>query len=138
MTGHTLGPWTAKMSKYREGVLVVQAGMPSNRVLAKFGSTDEPLDETDVANARLIAAAPDLLDNARKNLATMQVTCLRMQEYGRSTAELDLAISETEQAIWEATGTQPTSSQAMDELTSASAEEMFPAGILPGAEGSRQ
>lgn len=33
---------------------------------------------------------------------------------------------------------QPTRSQAMDDLTSASAEEMFPAGIIPGAEGSRQ
>jgi hypothetical protein len=58
---HTPGPWTAAPSKYAEGVLVVKAGMPSNRVLARFGSDAEPLDETDEANARLIAAAPDLL-----------------------------------------------------------------------------
>lgn len=58
---HTPGPWTAHPSKYHEGVHIVQAGRPSNRVLARFGSEDEPLDDTDLANARLIAAAPDLL-----------------------------------------------------------------------------
>jgi hypothetical protein len=59
-TAHTPGPWTARPSKYRDGEWVVQAGMPTNRVLAYFGDRD-PLDETDIANARLIAAAPDLL-----------------------------------------------------------------------------
>jgi hypothetical protein len=59
---HTPGPWVDGMSKYREGVLVVRANVPGGRILAEFGSDDEPLDETDRANARLIAAAPDLLE----------------------------------------------------------------------------
>lgn len=50
------------MSKYHEESLLVQAGMPSNRVLARFGSASEPLDDIDRANARLIASAPELLE----------------------------------------------------------------------------
>jgi hypothetical protein len=62
MSKHTPGPWTAKMSKWHEEPLLVQAGMPSNRVLARFGSATEPLDDTDRANARLISAAPEMLE----------------------------------------------------------------------------
>jgi hypothetical protein len=62
MSKHTPGPWTAKMSKWHEESLLVQAGMPSNRVLARFGSATEPLDDTDRANARLISAAPEMLE----------------------------------------------------------------------------
>ena len=56
---HTAGPWTAKWSMYREGTFIVQAGMPSNRVLASFDGDGDGPDDQDIANARLIAAAPD-------------------------------------------------------------------------------
>lgn len=59
---HTPGPWKAKPSPYHDDVFIVQAGMPTNRVLARFGSDDEPVDETDLANAHLIAAAPDMYE----------------------------------------------------------------------------
>lgn len=58
---HTRGPWEAKESKYTEGRFVVQAGMPTNRVLAAFDGDGDGYDDTDVANAHLISAAPDLL-----------------------------------------------------------------------------
>ena len=56
------------------------------------------------ANAALIASAPDLLVNERKNLATMQATRARLREYGKSTAELDEAIRQTEAVIAKAEG----------------------------------
>lgn len=62
MAQHTEGPWTAHWSKYREETFVVQAGMPSNRVLASFDGDGDGPDDEDLANARLIAASPDLFD----------------------------------------------------------------------------
>lgn len=64
-TSHTPGPWTAKWSKYREGVFIVQAGMPSNRVLAQFDGDGYGPDGQSLADARLIAAAPCLLEALR-------------------------------------------------------------------------
>ena len=58
----TAGPWTAGPSRYQDGSYIVRAGMPSNRILARFGSDDEPLDEVDKANAHLIAATPDMFE----------------------------------------------------------------------------
>jgi hypothetical protein len=57
---HTPGPWIAKWSKYREGVFIVQAGMPSNRVLASFDGDGDGPDDQSLADARLIASAPTL------------------------------------------------------------------------------
>lgn len=65
-TKYTPGPWSAKTNKWDEGELLVQAGPPTNRVLARFGSVDEPLDEIDKANAQLISASPLLLEAVRK------------------------------------------------------------------------
>ena len=62
MSAFTKGPWEAKVSKYDENEFIVQAGMPSMRVLAKFDGDGYKYDDTDVANARLISAAPDLLE----------------------------------------------------------------------------
>lgn len=58
---YTPGPWTALWSKYDEGVVIVQAGMPSMRVLARFDGDGDGPDEQSLADARLIAAAPDML-----------------------------------------------------------------------------
>lgn len=62
----TPGPWAAKWSKYEEDNFIVQAGMPSNRVLAQFDGDGDGPDDQSLADAHLIAAAPDLyaaLDN---------------------------------------------------------------------------
>ncbi len=62
MLYHTKGPWEAKTSKYSMDTLIVQAGLPSMRVLASFDGDGDGYDEIDEANAALIAAAPDLLE----------------------------------------------------------------------------
>lgn len=51
-----------------------------------------------------LASAREVIDNERKNLATMQMTRIRLQEYGKPTAELDIAIRQTEEAIAKAEG----------------------------------
>lgn len=56
----TKGPWAAKWSKYEEDNFIVQAGMPSNRVLAQFDGDGDGPDDQSLADAHLIAAAPDL------------------------------------------------------------------------------
>ena len=58
----TPGPWAAKWSKYEEDNFIVQAGMPSNRVLAQFDGDGDGPDDQSLADAHLIAAAPELLD----------------------------------------------------------------------------
>lgn len=61
-TKFTPGEWVAQWSKYRDGEFIVQAGHPTYRVLARFdgdGVSDTP-DEQSIANAHLIAAAPEL------------------------------------------------------------------------------
>ena len=66
MTDHTPGPWTAKWSKYQDGMFIVQAGMPSNRVMARFDGDGDGPDEREIADAKLISAAPDLLAIAKE------------------------------------------------------------------------
>ena len=56
----TKGPWAAKWSKYEEDNFIVQAGMPSNRVLAQFDGDGDGPDDQSLADAHLIAAAPDM------------------------------------------------------------------------------
>jgi hypothetical protein len=56
----TPGRWVAKWSKYEEGNFIVQAGMPTNRVLAQFDGDGDGPDGQSLADAHLIAAAPDL------------------------------------------------------------------------------
>lgn len=61
---HTPGPWVAKWSKYREGEFIVQTEHASKRVLATFDGDGDGPDDQSIADARLIAAAPALLDVA--------------------------------------------------------------------------
>ena len=67
----TPGTWAAKWSKYEEDNFIVQAGMPSNRVLAQFDGDGDGPDDQSLADAHLIAAAPDLyaaLVHAQQNM----------------------------------------------------------------------
>ena len=65
----TKGPWAAKWSKYEEDNFIVQAGMPSNRVLAQFDGDGDGPDDQSLADAHLIAAAPDMAEAVRAALA---------------------------------------------------------------------
>ena len=64
----TKGPWAAKWSKYEEDNFIVQAGMPSNRVLAQFDGDGDGPDDQSLADAHLIAAAPDMAEALEKAL----------------------------------------------------------------------
>ena len=97
---HTPGPWTIRQS-YSSERIIVKAPQPTNRVLAGFGSEDEPLDDTDVANARLIAAAPELLQ------AAMQAESLIPHLCDLDSSEATAAVVEQlRAAIAKATGEQ--------------------------------
>ncbi len=65
----TPGPWTAKWSKYEEGNFIVQAGMPSNRVMAEFNGDGDGPDGQSLADAHLIAAAPDMAEALKAAIA---------------------------------------------------------------------
>ena len=58
---HTTGEWVAKWCKYNEGVFIVQTMHPSNRVIASFDDDGDGAGEQSIADAKLIAAAPNLL-----------------------------------------------------------------------------
>lgn len=94
----TPGPWTAKWSMYREGTFIVQAGMPSNRVLASFDGDGDGPDDQDLANARLIAAAPDLLA-ALRGLMPSNVGALPSTMPDGATLPLDVTFGELRRAM---------------------------------------
>lgn len=105
---HTPGPWTAKWSKYRDGVFIVQAGMPANRVLAQFDGDGDGPDGQSIADANLIAAAPDLLEALRK----LELAVLHNGDWedgcfyhnGTSAPELQSPLDAARAAISKATG----------------------------------
>ena len=89
MTDHTPGPWTAKWSKYQDGMFIVQAGMPSNRVMARFDGDGDGPDEREIADAKLISAAPDLLEAIKLLLSSSH-------DYQTGIAEAEAAIAKAE------------------------------------------
>ena len=56
---HTAGPRAGKGAVDPEGKFIGSGGKTSNRVLASFDGDGDGPDDQDIANARLIAAAPD-------------------------------------------------------------------------------
>lgn len=66
----TPGPWIVQVNKYNKHELLVKTLNASNRIISSFGSEEEPLDETDKANARLIAAGPEMYAMLNKILKT--------------------------------------------------------------------
>lgn len=104
MTAHTPGPWTASPNKWNDAELIVQAGPPTNRVLARFGSEDEPLDSTDHANARLIATAPELLEALKFALRDMEATREQYRVHAPHAGVLAQSIAFARAAIAKATG----------------------------------
>jgi len=68
MTHATPGPWKVGYSDDFEGQQVIMEQDCNGRVLALIDDTDEQ----DQANARLIAAAPELLEACKKLLPCLQ------------------------------------------------------------------
>ncbi|XAI95167.1 hypothetical protein [Microcystis phage Mwe-JY13] len=66
---YTPGPWEAKWSKYTDGEYIVQTRHPSNRVIASFDDDGDGAGEQSIADAHLIAAAPNLLTVAKRILS---------------------------------------------------------------------
>jgi hypothetical protein len=62
----TPGPWRGHWSKYQEGHFLVQAGAPSNRVLADFDGDGDGPDEQSMADARAIAKVPEMIMALRR------------------------------------------------------------------------
>lgn len=64
---HTPGPWTVDIDGEFEGFINVYGG-DSLEILVKGTLSDERSDDESIANARLIAAAPDLLEACKRAL----------------------------------------------------------------------
>lgn len=62
MTQHTPGPWRAVIRANQKGIRGVAVDMPPQGCWKPLGDI---LTETDAANARLIAAAPELLESLK-------------------------------------------------------------------------
>jgi TPP-dependent pyruvate/acetoin dehydrogenase alpha subunit len=97
---HTPGPWSASWSNYRERVFIVKAGMPSNRVLAEFDGDGDGPDDQSIADAHLIAAAPDLLSALKAVLPILSAARLQV---GFGKTQMD-RIAKAEAAITKAGG----------------------------------
>ena len=71
MSTHTPGPW-----RYEEGTKTIRA-VPSNYWLATMDSWDGAVDHA--ANARLIAAAPRMLE-ALERIASSDIECWHVEK----------------------------------------------------------
>lgn len=115
---HTPGPWEYVPSNGNHGPYVSNGwgagdicdcyvmSKPSELAVCNGGAS-KPIphqsEEAD-ANARLIAAAPELLENARNNLVMMKHALHRLSIRDLPTNGLERAIRETEALIAKATG----------------------------------
>ena len=99
MAGHTPGPWAVVHPADDFDYISVCAfeGDPADGIMSDVIA--EVISNEDEADARLIAAAPDLLDNERKNLATLEWTAERICALGMSHVEITAAIEQTRAAI---------------------------------------
>jgi hypothetical protein len=64
MSGHTKGPWKIDFGHPRGHPGGISQALGSYRPVTRFGAFARPSSPEALANARLIAAAPDLLEAA--------------------------------------------------------------------------
>lgn len=104
MTTHTPGPWL--VASQSGGAFHIQTGdlLVAQAVIASDMEDDRnsPDPQTALHNARLIAAAPDLLQSAVNLLDAVVTQC----EYGKGSAT-DIWVIEARAAIAKATGETP-------------------------------
>jgi len=91
---HTPGPWKLAWEDGKHGV--VASSIPEPNVVALVGNRDDGRNDIRKANARLMAAAPDLLE-------ACEVAERILTEYGIP----DERRTEIQSAIAKATGEQP-------------------------------
>ena len=92
MSGHTKGPWAVN-DGINPGFRIVSS---KTRDITYVTLRDP---EERAANARLIAAAPELLELARDNLGTLEEQRRAHVRWGKPHNELDTAIEQTRAAI---------------------------------------
>ena len=96
MSKHTPGPWKTVARNYPiadtgdyDGCWEVLTGDPKKPIVQIWGDSDE-----DEANARLIAAAPDLLEALKDTLQLLEVYCGDFEEGTRKQARAAIAKAE--------------------------------------------
>ena len=91
-TKHTAGPWTVSKSPSHNGYRVTSSDVDTGldvSVFAPYGRREKERQEQALADAHLIAAAPDLVE-ALKELA------FRAERHGMNTDDALAAISKAE------------------------------------------
>jgi hypothetical protein len=102
-TKHTLGPWNNRIEKRTR--LICDAN--GNQIAAIRPVSRYGIDGDDAANARLIAAAPDLLAASKKMLAAIEAVAneqLNLQTLESYLQALDRAEEKLRAAITKAEG----------------------------------
>lgn len=118
MSAHTKGPWTLETVRTACGVCHKVGPFPARRedekprhacLYADYPSESNPADQELLANARLIAAAPDLLSAnvlAAGNLSAA-VEILQKLGYASTAASMQRDLDAVLAVIAKATGAQP-------------------------------
>lgn len=104
---HTAGPWVAAPYSSVVGAPVVAS--PNGRSIANvtyfgLGGDFQSHDDESAANARLIAAAPDLKAAAQNALEVFLTVSMYFGDGSLGRAEIDDCIGQIEAAIAKATG----------------------------------
>lgn len=97
MSDHTPGPWTFGMSKpeYGDCIPIDRKGRWMSLAVVNLGPTKTTREEGE-ANARLIMAAPELLDAAFEALATLSIIAPGDQRKMKALSVLSAAIKKVE------------------------------------------
>lgn len=99
MTGkHTPGPWEAAIQHRCHAVIASISGEPKAVAIVGNNNPDDGNEPMRFANARLIAAAPDLLEVLRRLVIDAQLTGLDQQ------AGWDSFFAQAQEVIAKATG----------------------------------
>ena len=74
MNNHTPGPWTLEEHRAHWTSYIVRGGPMQNQIAQCFNWQDKGFDVSSEENARLIAAAPDLLEALELALLVIEAT----------------------------------------------------------------
>jgi hypothetical protein len=100
---HTPGPWTLRTNSEKHHAILDEGGFPRAEVFSAHRSSEARKAEA-LANARLIAAAPELLE-ALKDVYTRRTDILNAaNKASLGTGGLEFALRKTREAIAKAEG----------------------------------
>lgn len=86
ITGYTPGPWIAEKPKGSNGFININPSGKGSFIATCYGTDPDPVNE---ANARLIAAAPEMADRIRKLEAQNAELERDLAEYSESITSID-------------------------------------------------